>query len=467
MLKPNVVCSALAFAVAVATGAKEFPLEFKTLTAEEAMTFAGSHGAYAKFQSAPQSVIKEPPGAGSSYPLYGQLPLEGPEPRWIQFRLAASGDGTGHDRLILDWNWNLDLTDDTVFPAIWRKVSRDAEGGMESIRFGPIPAPPDKKIGERQPSYFAEAWMYQKNLKQHVDPRQPYSGGLTLKTGWYLEAVVEMDGLRRKLALVDDNCNMRLGDPSVAAVQTNRSGRQWWHYTSSDQIVQGPPETIHFTGDEFWRNASPFGPVIYLGSTPYWFSMAADGKTVLVEPWPQPLGELVLQPHGEQVRDLYVLREHEPGRWLMLYPKLEAAKARVPPGNYRAYSCWLKARATNGETVTARVGCRAASKSMAVPAGQSISFPCGAPLDIVIKMDELLGGGEGGLWTRAVRGLQDWLGFSSSPVMAINARCVGAGGETYYEFSKGDRSGGQLAGPKLSVRTRDGQAVATGNLEFG
>ncbi len=158
MTKAMLLCGVVLTIMPFLLPAKDFPLEFKTLTAPEAMSFPGGVGSYGMIQPArPAGIAKEPP-AVSKHPLYGQLSVQN---RLMLFRIDESkGDGQGYDRLLVDMNQNGDLTDDAAAPRVEQGGPTPASQQPVIALFGPIPAPDSKMIGAWRPIYFAQMYLY-------------------------------------------------------------------------------------------------------------------------------------------------------------------------------------------------------------------------------------------------------------------------------------------------------------------
>ena len=137
--------------------AADYPLDFKTLTVQQAMSLPSISSIYCMAATnRPPGLVKEPP-AVSKRPLYGTINLGSQS---MIFRLDESkGSRRGYDRLIVDVNQHGDLTGD---PVVKRADNPAATGGvsgsisLDEGQFGPIQSPESKKIGADRPIYFAE-----------------------------------------------------------------------------------------------------------------------------------------------------------------------------------------------------------------------------------------------------------------------------------------------------------------------
>lgn len=445
MKKVMLLCGAALMAVPVFSSAETCPLEFKTLDAQQAMAFPGGSGTYGMIRLKALRTLKEPK-ATSRHPLYGQL---GDSPNTYAFRLDESqGTGKGYDRLIIDLNRNGDLTDDAVVEHVPEPKPAQASAATLPQRalFGPIPVPDDKKIGDWRPIYFAEMYLFLPAGNFASVSANSSVGQLRFKAGWYLQTTVKLDGITRKIGIVDGDGNLQLGD--VSTPMTYKSGDvQNWYFQNGDYFLQDTDGSGKFENDITGSDASPFGPIIYLGSKPYKITLAADYKSLAVEEWSERLAHLDLQPHGDQVSDLQVAWESRPNHWQLLQPGVANGKALVPPGHYRLYTCKLKVETESGDSLILSGYKRLPQDTVAVEAGASADMRCGSPLEIKVSSER---------------------DSRNSGNQMIQASVLGAGGETFSGFflqSKGKLK--QPPKPVFTVLTADGKEVGSGNMEFG
>lgn len=468
MTKIMLLSALVLTAVPILSPAKDFPLEFKTLRAEEAMTFPGGSGLYGSLQAdQPSAIIKIPP-AISRHPLYGQLSVLTNK---LWFRIDESkGDGKGYDRLLVDMNRNGDLTDDPVARRVEPSVPTSATRQPEVALFGPIPAPDNTLIGAGRPIYFAQMYLFARPVDTGSNQRNAYLGQLRLKAGWYLETTVEFDGVKRSIGLVDGNCNFRLGDRDQSVVYENGPETNWY-FTGGDYFLEDRRGSGQFRDSIASSASAPFGPMLYLGAKPYKVALAADGRSLGLEPWTEPLAELALRPHGEQVNQIQVAWESTPGQWQLLQPGVESGTARVPPGNYRLYTCDLNVQTGAGETLVLSGSKRSPKDTAKAGLDAPTPFLCGSPLEMKATSRRDRSGvttsttGSGSFWDSLV-------GNSSStdrPLQQlIEASVMGAGGEMYSGFYLQGKGGShQPAKPAFTVFAADGRQVASGNMEFG
>jgi hypothetical protein len=448
--------------------AKDFPLEFKTLNAEEAMTLPGGSGVSGALRLDKPGAITKAPPAVSQHPLYGQLSFDRTNRLW--FRIDESkGNGKGYDCLIVDMNQNGDLTDDPVALRA-DKPAPTVTVNFEQAVFGPIAVPDAKKIGAWQPIYYAQMYAYNLAASIKSDSWSSYLGQLRLRPGWYLETTVELEGVTQKVGIVDGNCNFRLGEASQPFIYEN-NGETNWYFGGGDSFLVDNDGSGIFKSSVGNDESSPFGPLLYLGAKPFKAVLAADDKSLALEPWSGPLAELALQPHGEQVSGIQVAWESAPGQWQLLQPGVKNGKAKVPPGGYRLIACTLKVNSTaGGETLILSAYKRTPEGTVRAEAGTSAPFKCGSPLEIKVASERDTRNGVSSM--QASDPMLDYLkgGASSEKPLQqiIRAYVVGGGGETYGNFQLQGR--GKLREPPkpiFTITNAKGKEVASGNMEFG
>jgi hypothetical protein len=469
MMRTTLLCGMVLSVIPFLSPAKDFPLEFKTLTAEEAMAFPGGSGLYGQLRlEKPGDITKAPP-AISKHPLYGQLSNG---TNRLFFRLDESqGDGKGYDRLIVDMNQNGDLTDDLVATRVEQPHPASGVSRTEMALFGPIPVPEGKKIGAWRPIYFAQMYLFTPPAEAGTNTRNVFLGQLRFKAGWYLETTVELDGVTRKVGIVDGNCNFHLGNLNQPVTYPNGKETNWY-FSGGDYFLVDNNGSGKFESSVGNSASAPFGPLLYLGAKPYKAVLAADDKSLALEPWTGPLAELALQPHGEQVSGISVAWEKAPEQWQLLQLGVENGKAKVPPGNYWLYTCTIKVKAAAGDTLILSGYKRTPTGTAKAEAGASMPFKCGSPLEIKVaserdtrNMDATAPESGSGLVrlfrgsTRAEKPLQQ----------LIQASVIGVGGEQYSSFFLKETKGNLRQPPKPTfvITTTDGKEVASGNLEFG
>jgi hypothetical protein len=467
MKKSIFLCGALLLALPGFSTATDYPLAFKALDAHQALSFPSGTTIYALIQPGkPAGIVKAPP-AVSSFPLYGQIAAGGDQ---LLFRLDESkGTGRGYDRLIVDVNRNGDLTDDPVVNV----VPPDNRNGAVVVNqmpmlFGPIQAPDNLMIGSNRPAFFAQVYVFNTGqVLANVAPNFT-AGEIIVKTGWYLQATVEVDGRQHKVALVDANCNFHLGDLDKAVIAraagAAADGSQTsWSFQGGDLFVVDWNGTSSLQNTLLGDQTSAFGPLLYFGAKPYKAALSADCKTLSLEPWPEPMAELALQPHGEFISTLRVGWEKTPGEWVLLQPGVENGKAKVPPGNYRLYSVGLKAKTSSGESLILSGAKRVVDGVIKAVAGESTPLICGAPLKIGLtatpsRAEAVTAGSV----------LSSLFGQSGA-AQTIQASILGSGGETYstpYLLSAQGTARNPQS-PAFTILTAEGKQADSGSLEYG
>jgi hypothetical protein len=456
----------LAAGVAAVAGAAEYKLEFKTLGADEAWSFAGGPGVAARLSAEKPGDLKKAPPAVSSNPLYGRLAAY-PETNGFLLRLdEAKGTGRGYDQFIIDLNENGDLTDDAVTavnaPASAGPRPDDSTDWRRTGRFGPIVVPETRRMGEWKPIYYAEASVYRTDLAAARKDPNIYVGFLRLKAGWFLETVADFGTHQHKLAFYDANSNLRLGDRPAPRLYNDTN----WYFSGGDTILVDANNSgtceVTLTNSE----ASPMGPLLYHGPTPCRVALADGRKSVRLDPYEGPLAEVLLKPLGEQVESLSLAWEETKDQWQLLKPEPFDAAVRVPPGRYRLTVCQLRATGTNGIPVFARGYKRTLQPTILFEAGRTNFLLCGAPLAVNVTAS-----GDGSASAPAGEGLKErlfaWLrSFDHERAVHINAEVTGRGGEVYSSYSMG-LADKEPSKPRFTVTGQGGKQIASGNLEFG
>ncbi len=460
MMRPTFVYALAVVAAIVTTSAEDFPLTFRTISAQELPFFPGGPGNSGLLQSVRPARLKREPKAMSGHPLYGQC-RDSTARGTFMFRLDEShGDGSGYDRLIMDIDQNGDLTDDPVPESMaW---PTDRESALHQARlFGPIPVPAGKMVAGRWPVYFAQVHFVSRPSPSSGQPAPNLLVALlTLKVGWFLDTTVRVNGLEYKVGVIDGDGNLRLGDVAWPQVTTER-GQKTWYFRSPDYLLVDADGSGKFENDVFDSEGCPFGPILYLGPQVYRVGLTPDYRALRVEPWPEPLAEVALQPHGGQVRSLTLAWERPNGYWQLIRPAVADGKVMVPPGNYRLYACSLLGKGTEGDQAMVSGVQHIPQRLVTFAAGKANKLDCGGPLQIKVK------------GTKTSAYLEVLAEDSYDPTMGsdfalrISATVVGAGGEVYSTFLAGDRFKSRPPKPSFSITQAGGKTVATGNLEYG
>jgi hypothetical protein len=461
MFRPTFVCGLVAVAVVVTATAEDFPLTFRTIPAKEVMSFPGGSGTYGQLATAQPAKLRKEPKAKSRHPLYGVC-RDLPTSSSFLFRLDESkGDGKGYDQLIVDMNQNGDLTDDPVSLRGAPPADRRANA-PDMMLFGPIQAPADKAIAGGRPVFFAQVYLFNRQVLSAGQAGQSATGGqLMLKAGWYLEATVALDGLKQKVGVYDSDSNLHLGDVSRAQTYTNLTGTSWY-FPPGDTLLVDAAGSGGFENDVFQSKAHPFGSVLYLGGKAYTVALAPDCKSLRVEPWTGALAEVALQPQGGQVRFVTLAWQQPGGQWQLIRPAVNEGKVLVPPGNYRLYACSLVGKGASRDQVMVSGMQRVPQTPVSIMAGKANTLDCGAPLEVKVtatktKATSRLALGEATGGAKA----------DSDSILRISANAAGAGGEIYSTFQKGDGFNSRPPKPSFTIVQAGGKTVASGNLEYG
>lgn len=448
-------------ASAITVSAKDFPLEVVKVSGREAMMSPGGYGAYGRPTFSKPSQLKKEPAAVSAHPIYGQLQSMGSGQTHCLFRLDESrGDGKGYDRMIIDFNKNGDLTDDPVGkPAADSDTRRGAPDSYQQVMFGPIPLPAELAVGRWRPSVYAQVLIVN---RQAEASRNAFIGQVLLKAANYLQATIDVGAKPERIGLMDANCDGRLGEP--AKPQSMMGLREGLYFLPQDIVLRDRNGNGRFESDRFESEAEAYGTILYFDARPYGVSLAPDLQYIRLEPYPGPLGELAIQPHGEQIRNLTLAREVGTGQWEQFNPTFVAGKAKVPPGKYLVYSCQLGAEKKDGSQITAGAYNRTRRTPVTVEADKTAILRCGGPLELQVTAEKQYSDGSRGLMGAALRLFSG--GSSSASEVRINMTALGAGGETYSGFVSGNDPS-RMPKPVFRVLATDGRQLASGNLEFG
>ncbi len=450
----------LALCAASATlPAKEFPLTFKTLTVDEAFSLPVGPGTLGNLRVAKPPAVKNQPKTVSKHPLYGELGFSRLD-KGFTFRLDEStGDGKGYDQLLMDLNQNGDLTDDPVVKlAGTPRISKLASETRELSRFGPIEAPATKSIGKIRPVYFAELNHYRRPNGAN-DP-DPYLGYLRLRAGSYFGTTVELDGIHQEVGVTDGNANFQFGDEAQSRTYQS-SGTENWSFAPADFFLRDADGSGKFEGRPGDPESSPFGPILYLGATPYHVTLAKDCTSLSVEPWKEPLATVSVAPTGKQVREVLVGWEHKPKEWRLLKAGVAQGQAKLPPGKLRLTGCVLEAKTADGQSLVLSGSYRKTDKAIEARVGKEAVLRCGAPLEVKMTAEKRATAAGGAMYEA------DTTATPGAAAIRIQAEILGAGGETYATFARGKDLAGEPPKPQFTIKTADGKQVGSGNLEFG
>ncbi len=467
MIKPTFICGLVAIVAVLAASAEEFPLTFRTIPAKDVMAFPGGYGVSGPLHLAKPANVTKEPRAVSRHPLYAEC-RETPTAAGFLIRLDESkGDGKGYDQLIADMNQNGDLTDDEVTPLVVLPADRKSPSRATGPSlFGPIQAPAGKTIVGGRPIYFAQAYINNLNyaLSSGQNAQEAYIGQLRLKAGWYVDTTVTLNGLKQKVGVFDGDSNLRLGDMAQPQTYRNNGEDENWYFGQADALLVDADGSGAFERDTFDTESCAYGSVLYFGATPYKAALAPDYKSLRVEPWAGALAEVALQPRGEQVSSVTLAWERPNQQWQLIRAGVADGRIRVPPGNYRLYSCVLLGKGAPRDQVMTAAYQRVPKTPFSFAAGKSSTMRCGGPLDIKVKAEKR----KPEPWELNSGDLRNSpLASDSEFVLSINATVRGVDGEIYSAFAKGEKFGDDAPQPTFTVADRSGKKVADGKLEFG
>jgi hypothetical protein len=249
----------------------------------------------------------------------------------------------------------------------------------------------------------------------------------------------------------------------VSQPQTASSrGEKTWYFRPGDSLLVDDDGSGTFESNVFQSEVCPFAPVLYLGAKAYKVTLAADGGSLRVGPWPQALAEVTLQPRGGQVRNLTLAWERSGEQWELIRPSVAGGKIQVPAGNYRLYACSLEGKSGRGGPVMVSGMQRTVQTPVTLAAGKANTLDCGAPLEIKVKATKA------STTSRVLLGEDPGNRRSEpQPTVRISASVSGAGGEIYSTYYKGEDFKSRPPKPTFTVADAAGKTLANGNLEFG
>jgi hypothetical protein len=443
--------------------AEDFPLEYQPIPPKDVMSFPGGYGVYAQLRLAKPKGIKAEPKPVSKRPIYGECRQGSASPVYC-FRLDESkGSGTGYDQLILDLNQDGDLNGEPAFQPV-TPDNAPAPAPAQNPRqllFGPIQLPKQAPVAGGVPRFFAQAYVNDLSyLGENREAEGVYAGQLRLKAGWYLQTTVNLPGVREKVGLFDANSNLKLGDLSYPETYVN-DGQTNWYFQPGDSLLVDDDGNGRFENDAFGSESCTFGPVAYFDADPCRITLQPDCKALSVTAWTDPLAEVTLQPRGDQVRSLTLAWEQPDGKWQLLRAGVVNGKVKVPPGNYRLYSCALLGKAAPKEQVMVSGFLRLPRAPEKFVAGQPNTLRCGGPLSVEVTAEKRTPESWETIPTPKNRDLD------SDFILRINAHAVGGAGETYSSFGKGEKFRDDPPQPIFTISDAGGKRLANGNLEYG
>lgn len=452
-LSCKLACITMLVGALLTASAVEFPLQFKTIKADEVMSFPGGYGAYGQLSFKKPEELKAEPKAVSKYPCYGTITSSGRRGNGLLFRVDESqGDGKGYDQIIVDLNGNGDLTDDPVGARL-----KDARVAGNMVYLGPMES--TNVIAGNHPVFYAQLYIFVRpeTRSQMVSNPGLFPGQVIFKSAWYLETTVDLNGTKQKVGIYDGDSNGQLGDLASPG-NVGNGDQERWYFTPGDAFLVDRNNSDSFRRTILDSQASPFGSMLYFGPTPYKVALLKECTALSVKPWTEPLAEVVLQPQGEQVSAVQLAREVQ-GKWQLLKALAANGKIQIPPGNYRLSTCTLEAKNAKGEPIGLEGSLDTPRKPFTYSVGATNTLQCGGPLKVLTQASK--------------RDAQNWdpspsnAQTDSGSVLDINSQVQGQGGEIYSSFAKGERYGTLPAKPTFVITGADGTKLANGNLEYG
>jgi hypothetical protein len=444
----------------------EFPLTFKSLSFSEAQTCPGGYGMFGSIQKSLRSQVKAEPKAVSAYPLYGQL--NSSDGKSMVFRLDESkGDRNGYDRLIIDLNQNGDLQDD---PVISKRTEENspANNNFERAVFGPIDAPADRSIGSWRPTFYVEMSLYNKNQIYAKASENDYFGSLRAFSGWILEATVEVNGIKQKIALKDGNCNFRLGDQAMVSKIIRRSGDKGrWYLGVQDYLLRDLNNSGRYERSPLVDESEGLSSLVSFGAKLYQVSWAKDFKSISLDPYTGALAELKL---NDKVTSMRLAREVTTDKWEPVTPEVNQGKTFLPPGNYRLISYVLTGKDAQGALISGQTD-EVGDDTITLKADQSQALNYGLPMDLKVDYSKETGQGQSGGLMAAARSLFGGAPTGKSFSLQMNVSISGVGGEKYSRFYKVQPNQPNqfslVSPPQFKILDASGNLLASGKFEFG
>jgi hypothetical protein len=99
---------------------------------------------------------------------------------------------------------------------------------------------------------------------------------------------------------------------------------------------------------------------------------------------------------------------------------------------------------------------------VSIVASKANTFDCGAPLQIKVTADKTAASSR-----ELLSEVAGDARMNSDSLLRISASVVGAGGEAYSSFQKGEGFRSQPPKPSFTIVQAGGKTVASGNLEYG
>jgi len=249
---------------------------------------------------------------------------------------------------------------------------------------------------------------------------------LRIAPGGYVRGTVELDGQKRKVAIVDANFDGRYDGFATAETLNDSS--------ACDQIAFGVPKKDRGAGQGEETEIAPVSRVVHVGDAYYAVESAPDGSRIQFAKTEPQFGTLDVQ-----CADLHLLLHSETGTHVLS----GGSPWPLPAGTYALADMSLRRTDADGTQWVYEGAAWNAGKlaQFEIRAGETTTITAGPPLTLDTSVA--------------------WRGDTA----AIGLTVVGRAGEQYVGgVSKNGRT---LGAPKLTIVDRSGKELASGAFEYG
>jgi hypothetical protein len=433
-----------------------------------------------------KEIVKKEPVYVSKTPFKGAAKLGGKQ---FAFVFDASKEGEKkYDRLYFDLNGNGDLTDDKVIePAKSKNAARIMySAGYSQSAFGPVEIALDVN-GTKVDYAFHFSCMsnFTSNVvttdaKGKRETRQMAYVNAQLNAAVYREGEITIDGKKRKVVLLDNNCNGTFDDPTTVM---NVSGPGARAYPSYGDVLLIDPDSNprEFTYDLTASTSRQLvSKLLSFDGKIYDMTVSPGGDKLTIEPSSVPVGYVTNPNAGFRALiygDKGVLRvaggkdKKTPvpeGEWkLAMYtidmtgwePPKEPAKEAAGEAKAAKSTSLLESlsKALSGSAMTAsrprsgptRLSAAAAAntKSVTVRKDETVEMPFGPPLKPSIRV----------AYVNAQPGAKE-------PTVQLELSLAGSSGEQCTDLMV---NGGRPDKPEFTITSAKGEVVQKGSFEYG
>ena len=127
--------------------------------------------------------------------------------------------------------------------AVGRLFAVVISSGCAADLFGPIEFPKMARGPDWIPNLYARVFHKPSAGKSSGRPRS-----ISVRPRSYLEATVELDGLRQKIGIMDCDCNLKMGDMLEANVQACDDGSHLLRFAGGDGLLRDVNGNGRFEG---------------------------------------------------------------------------------------------------------------------------------------------------------------------------------------------------------------------------